>query len=103
MNLQNAGVGKLRSMKEAAAACEPVVALAIARKQLGHWPSQSEYAQHWKISERTAQYEWALFRKAFPEEESPERLAKQLYAEVGADRIEDRSAAFSVPMNLVTA
>lgn len=95
LNLQAAGEGKLRSYKHAAEACEPIWLLAYARHKLDHWPTQAEYAAFWKISERSAQREWALFRRGFPTEESPERLARWLYSEVAA-RIEDRSTALSV-------
>jgi hypothetical protein len=42
------------------------------------------------------QREWASFRRGFPTEDTPERLARLLYAEVG-QRIEDRSTVLSEP------
>lgn len=106
INLQVAGEGKLKSMKHAADACQTIWALAYAnyKLDLGHWPTQAEYADYWKISERTAQREWANFRKAFPTEENPENLARWLTSEVAA-RIADQSTALTVnaPGDLVPA
>jgi hypothetical protein len=103
-NLRAAGVGKFASIKQAADVCALLLALAQAHRSLGHYPSQAEYAAYLKISERKAQREWALFRKAFPDEESPERLARWVYTEVGR-RIDDTSSALSVaaPADLVPA
>jgi hypothetical protein len=78
-------------MKQAANACEPVFLLALARHKLDRWPTQAEYAELAGINERTAQRQWASFRQAFPQEESPERFARAVYAEFGR-RVADRSA-----------
>jgi hypothetical protein len=94
LNLEAAGDKKLKAMKHAADAVEPVWALAYARHKLDHWPTQAEYAAFWKISDRKAQHEWAAFRRAFPGEETPLRIAKLFYAEVGR-RVEDHSTALS--------
>jgi hypothetical protein len=83
VNLVDAGEGHLKAIKHAANACTPIAGLAIARSELGYWPTQTEYAAHWKISERKAQLEWAAFRRAFPGEQTPERFAKLLYADAG--------------------
>lgn len=84
-----------RSMKAAADAVEPIWGLAMARSKLGSWPNQTEYAEFWGISERTAQREWAAFRNGFPDEESPERLARWLYSEV-SEKIANKAAALTV-------
>lgn len=84
-----------RSMKAAADAVEPIWGLAMARSKLGTWPNQAEYAEFWEISERSAQREWAAFRRGFPNEESPERLARWLYSEV-SEKISNKSAALTV-------
>jgi len=86
-----------RSMKIAADAVEPIWALAFARSKLGTWPNQAEYAVFWKISERSAQREWAAFRLGFPDEDSPQRLAEWLYGQV-AERIADKSTALTVEL-----
>ncbi len=63
--------------------------------KIGHYPTQLEYANYWDITDRTAQREWALFRRAFPQEESPERLARWVLSEMSG-RIENESSALSV-------
>ncbi len=63
-----------------------VVSLAICaqmRDEGDGWPTQAEYAAWWKISERQAQREWELFKRAFPGEESPDRIAQLMVANYG--------------------
>lgn len=96
INLINAGESKPRATLQAAQACATAITLAIAARELDHWPTQAEYAANTGISERKAQKEWALFRRAFPGEDSPERIARWLYSEVGR-RIEEKTAALTVP------
>lgn len=94
--------GTLKASKKASEALTTAACLAIAAHrgaaEDGGWPSQAEYARYWKISERQAQREWAVFKQAFPREDSPERLAKILMTEyrsrVASD---DPSFVFSVP------
>lgn len=102
LRLKAQGDSPLRAMKHAANAIEPICKLAIARHELGRWPSQVEYAEHWKISERRAQRDWADFRRAFPDEQNPERVARWLYSELDA-RVKDRAVVLSVsvPPDLV--
>lgn len=94
--------GTLKASKKASEALTTAACLAIAAHrgaaEDGGWPSQAEYARYWKISERQAQREWAVFKQAFPNEESPERMAKYLATEYRA-RVasEDPSFVFSVP------
>lgn len=96
-NLQASGMGQIKSVVKAAQACSHVWALAICAHKLGRWPTQTEYAEWWKITDRSVQREWALVRQAFPGEESPERLARWVLSEVSS-RIEEPSSALSVPM-----
>jgi hypothetical protein len=104
INLRADGVSKLASMKQAADVCGLLWALANTTHKFGHYPTQAEYAAEWKVSERTAQREWALFKRAFPSEESPERLARWLLSEASR-KIDDASSALSVaaPADLVPA
>jgi hypothetical protein len=94
--------GTLKASKKASEALTTAACLAIAAHlgaaENGGWPSQAEYARYWKISERQAQREWAVFKQAFPREDSPDRLAKFLVTEYRA-RVasEDPSFVFSVP------
>jgi hypothetical protein len=89
LNLRARGYGLIRAGRGAVAGCLPVVQLAIAREHVGHWPSQAEYARYWNLKERTAQRHWAQFRDAFPGEETPERLAKLIFAEYQGRLSED--------------
>jgi hypothetical protein len=92
-------------MRGAADALATAGALAIAAARSANgFPTQAEYAAYWKQSERSAQREWERFRKAFPSEEGPERLARLLVAEYSrrlAER-EDPSVAFSLPASVLT-
>ena len=83
-------------MAAAASACATVASLAIAKHQLGHWPTQAEYAAYWKLSERRAQREWHASREAFPGERTPESLARHVLAEA-SHRLDNQAAALSVP------
>jgi hypothetical protein len=106
LNLRAAGYGTTRAMKGAADAIATAGALAIAATHSENgFPTQAEYARYWKQSERSAQREWERFRKAFPDEEGPERLAKVLmtgYSRRLRER-EDPSIAFSLPASVLTA
>lgn len=95
LNLRNAGVSPLRAVSQAADACVTIGALALARRDLDHWPTQVEYAERWNMSERSAQREWARFKEAFPNEDGPERLARHVYAEI-SERLDNLAAAQSV-------
>jgi hypothetical protein len=93
--------GTIKASKKASEALTTAACLAIAAHrgaaEDGGWPTQAEYARYWKISERQAQREWAVFKQAFPGE-TPDRLAKFLTTEYRA-RVasEDPSFIFSVP------
>lgn len=93
-----------------ARATETIVAWALAERALGHplglgirhegvSAAMSEYAEYWKISERTAWRELHRFREVFPEEESPARLAR-LIAHAADSRSEARAALADVPLSL---
>ena len=103
-HLRANGAGSIRSMKQAADVLGLLWALAKTTHDLGHYPSQTEYASAWNKSERTAQREWALFKLAFPGEESPERLARWILSETSR-RIDDASSVMAVtaPADLVAA
>lgn len=96
INFMEDGDSRLKAIKNAGAVGTTVVGLALTARKMDHWPTQAEYAADWKISERKAQQEWALFRRAFPGEESPDRIAKWLVTEMGR-RIEERSAPLTAP------
>ena len=105
MDLRAQGYGTIRAMKAAADALTTAAALAIAasRSENG-FPTQAEYAAYWKQSERSAQREWERFRKAFPGQDGPERLAKAILGEYsGRLAREDPSIAFGLPATLLTA
>lgn len=61
---------------------------AIARRDIGRKPMVSEYCEWWRISEATAYRDLALFRKAFPGEDGPDRLAAAL--NVSADELREK-------------
>ena len=99
LNLKAQGMGTTKAMLGAARACETICGWAMAY-QLGEfesWPTQVQYAEYWKVNERTVRRELDRFHAAFPGEESPERLARWLISEVKGrlDR-DDFSPALSV-------
>jgi len=104
VNLHESGMSKLKSIHKAAAVCASLWQITYTWQKLGHYPTQAEYADEWKVSERSVQREWALFKQAFPGEESPERLARWMLSEINR-RIEDSSTALTVtaPPDLVLA
>ncbi len=85
--------------KQAAAACTVLACLAIAAVfgDVEGWPTQGEYAEYWTVTDRHAQNEWALFRRAFPGEESPDRIAKLMVAEHLA-KVRQARADFAGPL-----
>jgi hypothetical protein len=77
----------MRASKLAAQAVLLPVQLAIANAHgagADGWPTQQEYAAWWKISERSAQREWAEFRQVFGAEADPYDLAQRIAANYGA-------------------
>lgn len=99
INLIDAGESKVKAIVHAGQACATIYTAAYAhyKLDLGRFPTQADYAEFWSSSERSVQREWALFRKAFPTEQDPERLARWLISEINT-RIESKQAeAFSVP------
>jgi hypothetical protein len=93
--------GTLKATKKSAEAVATFAALSMAAVNGASedgWPTQAEYAAYWKITERQAQREWALVRRAFPSEDSPDRIARQLANDHRArlSRAADPSFAFSI-------
>jgi hypothetical protein len=98
-NLKGQGWGNTKSLMGAAKACETVYSWAIAYHfgDFEEWPTQVEYAEFWKINERTVRRELERFHAAFPNEESPERLARWFISEVkGRMSRDDFTPALSV-------
>jgi hypothetical protein len=95
VGLHLAGDGRVRCLTNAGKVVALLWSLAYCTHKIGHYPTQLEYSEYWGITDRTAQREWALFRRAFPEERSPERLARWVLSEVSG-RIENESSALSV-------
>lgn len=92
--------GTLKASEKASEILTTAACLAIATHRGaaddGGWPTQAEYARYWKISERQAQREWAVFKQAFGE--TPDRLARFLVTEYcGRVATEDPTFVFSVP------
>lgn len=100
--IENEGMSLMRATVNAGKVCTTIVALAIAARDVGHWPTQAEYADYWKQSLRSAQREWALFHRAFPEEKSPDRIAQRLFAEMSA-RLDDPKTPLAMPAELAAA
>lgn len=76
---------------------------AVVRQDLGRAPLVREYADWWKVSERTAWREMALFTKAFPGEENPDRLAQLVLANANGRRLQKRDAATVLATQLALA
>lgn len=101
----------LRATKAAADAVQLPVLLAIAHEnkagggdRADGWPSQKEYAAWWKLSERSMQREWALYRRVFGAEADPYEAAKAIYANYTSRiRAQDVSVVYDVPAALVAA
>jgi Txe/YoeB family toxin of Txe-Axe toxin-antitoxin module len=101
-NLREQGYGPVRAMKAAADALAIAGALAIAATQQDGFPTQAEYANYWKQSERSAQRDWERFRKAFPGEDGPERLARALVTDYSRRLShQDPSVAFAMPATVL--
>jgi hypothetical protein len=103
-------VALLKAMKKAAEALAVPVCLAIAAERGAGgdgWPTQMEYAKYWKLSDRQAQRDWQIFKRAFPGEDDPHRIARAIVADYELRRRllqgerGDPAVAFSVPAALV--
>jgi hypothetical protein len=89
-------------------AVEVVTLWAIAERQLGHELGQGEgltaavreYAAYWERSERTGWRHLDRFRAAFPEDESPARLAGWLSSRVPVGRSVGEAVAAAGSMRL---
>lgn len=73
---------------------------AIVRQDLGRRPFVHEYADWWKVSERTAWREMALFAEAFPHEDGPDRLAEWVLDHADGE-VDEGSALSGPPPGLV--
>jgi hypothetical protein len=104
VNLRATGMRTVPAIHNAARVVATIWQIAYTAYKLEHYPTQAEYADEWKVSERSVQREWALFKQAFPTEESPERLSRWMLSEINR-RIEDSSTALTVaaPPDLVLA
>jgi len=110
-NLRSAGYSTWRAHLKAAQALATVGKLAMAAHAgagANGWPTQVEYAEHWDVSERTAQREWHLFGQAFAVEPERvdaelERMARWVLSEY-AGRLADRASELgSLPADLIAA
>ena len=90
-------MNRAKAILTATAALVDVWALAIAAEDLGHWPSQTEYAEARCISDRSAQRHWERFRQAFPTEDGPERIGKLVWAEMRGKGLETGYDVLSLP------
>ncbi len=75
---QAEGGGRMAQVKATVKGAHAVSFLwtwAYTMRKLGRPPTRAERAAEWKQSEREVYRDLALFRKAFPGEESPDRLA----------------------------
>ena len=79
VNLANAeGGGAIAQVKAVVRGAQVVSFLwmwAYTMRKLGRAPTRAEQGAEWKQSEREVYRDLALFRKAFPTEEDPNRLA----------------------------
>jgi hypothetical protein len=75
---------------------------AICRRDLGRRPEVAEYADWWKMGERTAYRQLADFRKAFADEDGPDRIAVLLLAR-GDELVENAARVLSLPPDLAHA
>lgn len=66
MGLIQQGVRPMRATWTASQVCANLWCLARTWKRLGRMPTQLEYCQEWKITERVAQRHWSDIRRAFP-------------------------------------
>lgn len=76
-------VSKLGAHKGGLAAAN-VAQLAMARRELGHFPSGTEYADYWAVTERTAWYHRSRARAVFGDE--LENVVEQLAKSIGDTR-----------------
>jgi hypothetical protein len=101
-----AGDSPMKAAKTGGQACATIACLAIAGHRLGRWPTQVDYAQYWKTSERTAQREWQRVEDVFGEGQL-DALARHIASELG-HRLADRNAqaaacSVSMPPQLLAA
>jgi hypothetical protein len=97
-------VAQARAAKQAADALTVAVALAISAYRNDGDYSQKTYATWWEITDRTAQRDWESFRRAFPGEQTPQRVAERIVAEYGQRMAElEPRAGLSLPADVLPA
>jgi hypothetical protein len=57
------GYGDVKAMLTAARIGSFLLALSETYAALGHWPSRSEYATHWHLSERQVSRDWSAIER----------------------------------------
>lgn len=80
-NLRASGLAPVPAYWKASQVVATIWRLATAAERLGYMPEQQRYAEYWGSSPRSAQRDWSRFREAFPDERSPERLARWVLRE----------------------
>jgi hypothetical protein len=73
----------------------------VVRRELGHEPTREEFSDWWQQSERTTYRDQALFKEAFPGEESPARLMAA--ARAAWDERRGVAGLGAVPVDVVAA
>lgn len=92
-------VAKLGAHKGGLAAAN-VAQIAMARRELGHFPSGTEYADYWAVTERTAWYHRSRARSVFGDD--LEAVVEQIAKVIGDTRSPRTVMGLPVP-RLVTA
>lgn len=101
-NLRGDGMSTVKATVKAAEACTTIWAWGLAARELGRWPEVAEYSAYWRQTERTSYRELAVFRRAFPTERTPQRLAGVLDDQAEA-WLERRGAVLSAPADVIVA
>jgi hypothetical protein len=79
------GLSPVKAISYGGDAITLAVALAVAHlRGVGEdgWPTQAEYAEHYEMTERSAQREWQRFRQVFGPDADPYALARALEDEM---------------------
>ncbi len=78
-----------------ALAAANVAQLAMTTADLGHWPSATEYADYWAITERTAWYHRSRAREVFGDD--LQTVVEQLARDVARKRARSPRAVMQLP------
>jgi hypothetical protein len=103
-NLVNSGMKKPLAAVAAGKALAVLWKFLVAGQSLNHWPTQHEYADYWNETRRTAERDWERFRRAFPTQQSPRKLAELVRAQRPAQIPDDDVtpvAGFPAPEGLL--